>query len=105
MLTFCGYSDDTFMCEGPGVDVDHDDAARMTVRTIVVAAGDQRMAVTGVYGQACMWSIGIAPIDDDEPLPDWGMAWSFKGYSAVLRLTVPDDATVSLVQPPAGGAS
>jgi len=98
-IKFEGHSDDTFGAYWKGGDVDHDDCANGTVRTIVVKAGDQRMAVTGVYGQGCMWSVGIAPIEDDEPMPDWPMTWSFSGYSTVLEVEVPDGFEVTLVQP------
>lgn len=94
-IEFRGHSDDTFIF---GHD-SHDDAGQGTVRTVIVEAGGERMAVTGVYGMGCMWSIGIAPVDDDEPMPHWPMTWGFRGYSAVVWLTVPDDATVTLVHP------
>jgi hypothetical protein len=57
------------------------------------------MAVTGVYGKGCMWSVGIAPVEDNETLPSWPMTWEFSGYSTVLTLDVPDDASVRLVYP------
>jgi len=87
-LKFEGSSDDTFGCYWNGGDVDHDDCANLSVRTIHVKAGGQRMAVTGVYGQECMWSIGIGPIEDDEPMPDWPMRWRFEGYSSILEIDV-----------------
>lgn len=98
-LKFEGYSDDTFGCYWKGGDVDDDDCANLSVRTIYVKAGEQRMAVTGVYGQACMWSVGIAPIEDDNAMPDWPMRWSFSGYSTVLEIDVPDKFEVTLAQP------
>lgn len=105
-IEFRGYSDDTFGWYPMGSEADgddHDDCATFTVRTYVVEHESQRMAVTGVYGTGCMWSVGIAPMDDDEPLPDWPMRWRFTDYSAVLSLTVPDDATVTLVHPKGDG--
>ncbi len=103
-VKFEGYSDDTFGCywkkaDGRSDDVDDDDCAQLTVRTMHVKAGDKRMAVTGVYGQECMWSVGIAPIEDDEPMPDWPMRWRFEGYSTVLEIDLPDGFEITLAQP------
>ena len=98
-VIFEGYSDDTFGAYWKGGDVDHDDCANLTVRTMIVKAGEHRMAVTGVYGQECMWSVGIAPIEDDEPLPPWPMEWTFEKYSAKLTIDLPDGFEITLVQP------
>lgn len=107
-IEFSGHSDDIFGWQwiednGAGYGGDeHDDSARGSVRTYHVDASGERMAVTGVYGRGCMWSIGIAPIDDDEPLPNWPMTWSFVGYSARLRIELPDGgASISLAYPEA----
>lgn len=114
-LEFKGYSDDTFcyygapqghlrrkLEDGRVVDThwnDHDDCCAGSVRTVLVEASDGRLAVTGVYGQGCCWSVGIAPIDDDDPMPSWPMRWRFEGYTTVLEIDAPDEAVVTLVQP------
>ena len=102
-ILFKGGSDDTFMCLDADEKciIDHDDCAKLSVRTFEVASESTgaRVAVTGVYGLGCMWSVGIGPTEDDEPLPDWLMHWSFRDYTAVLTMTVPDDVTVALVHP------
>lgn len=43
---------------------------------------------------AC-WAIGIAPADEDVPLPAWPMRWALggRGYSTELQIDVPDDTT------------
>lgn len=101
-ILFEGHSDDTFGAYWEGGDVDHDDCAEGSVRTLLVEAGGQRMAVTGVYGLGCCWSVGIAPVDDDDPMPDWLMVWGFYRYSTRLVIEVPDDFTVRLVHPEKG---
>lgn len=119
-LTVRGTSDDTFQWDYPGLigEDDHDDCAAGSVRTILVEAvklktcemGHQhpdpdktiRMAITGVFGKGCCWSIGIAPVGDDEPMPDWPMRWRFEDYTAVLEVDIPADATVKLVYPEPG---
>jgi hypothetical protein len=101
-LKFEGYSDDTFGCYWDGGDVDHDDCANSTMRIIMVKAGDERMLVTGTYaphGIAGTWVVGIAGADEDEPMPSWPMRWSFKGYSTILEMDVPDGFEVTLVYP------
>jgi len=99
-IKFEGYSDDTFGAYWKGGDVDHDDCARMTMRVIEVRAGEQRLHVSGIYGQSNVcWHVGIAPGDEDEPLPDWPMRWSAKGYTTVLEIDVPEGFEVALVKP------
>ena len=108
-LEFCGYSDDTFgwhEFDGDGDPAhgdDHDDAARMTVRAFRVASEStgQAVIVTGVYGKApaAVWSIGIAPDEEGVEIPDWATSPRFHtyGYTPVMTLIVPADATVVLV--------
>jgi hypothetical protein len=60
-----GYSDDTFICEGPGVDLDDDDSARGTTRSVTVFAPDgSGVIVHGTHGDYG-WMIGLAPLDED----------------------------------------
>ena len=101
IYTFRGHSDDTFGWDcSDGRGDDHDDSANHRVRTYVLGSlPGHRLAVTGVYGLGCMWAVGIAPLDDDEPLPGWPMTWSFEDYSAVLRIEAPLGLTPILVWP------
>jgi hypothetical protein len=97
-LEFWGRGDEYFgwqlLEDGAVAHDDHDDCAALSVRAYHVACGGQRLAVTGVYGRGCMWSVGIGPIDDDEPMPDWEMQWRFRDYTAVLSIVLPDDTLV-----------
>lgn len=97
-LTFEGHSDDTAGCYWSGGNVDHDDCASGSLRVFRVRHGGHRMVVNMIYGAGGMWVIGIGPVEDDEPLPPWDMAWSFERYSAVLQLYVPDDTEVALTK-------
>lgn len=110
LIEFHGYSDDTF-----GFDVfdmskttriggdDHHDGANSTVRAYRVESKSTGTAVvvTGVYGKcpAATWSVGISPDEEDVAIPEWAARPHFRtdGYTPVLALTVPDDATVKLV--------
>ena len=66
------------------------------------------------------WSVGVAPLDGQHPLPDWPMKWRFGAddyekkldlamqalistpcapYSTELEITLPDDAVISVTHP------
>lgn len=107
-IQFRGSSDDTFGWSEirggreRGGD-DHDDCAGMSVRAFRVASEStgQAVIVTGVYGQAPagVWSVGLAPDDEDIAIPPWAASPHFRteGYSVALTLDVPDDTTIKLV--------
>lgn len=108
-LTFGGYSDDTFYCEGQGVDVDMDNCAsgepiRMRVSTARGTIDEEALVVCGQYApdQCAGWLIGVAPADfgmDEEHIPDWPMrfARSAREYSPLLIIDAPDEVTVELL--------
>lgn len=109
-IEFKGHSDDTFGYDvlGPGGKRiggdDHDDCARMTVRTFLVQSKSTNTGVhvIGVYSKCPtgVWAIGLAPFDEDIEMPAWASRVEFRteGYTPVLRLFAPDDAEVTLVQ-------
>lgn len=105
-LKFQGYSDDTFACEGPKIDVDHDTCASGKPVAMLVASAEQGagIIVVGQYapGHAYGWLIGVSPSDpthDDKPMPLWPMriVQGERPYSPMLVLEVPDDVTVKLL--------
>ena len=103
-VTFEGYSDDTFGAYWRTGDVDHDDSAAGTTRVMLVKAEGGELLVTGVYAPgsvAATWAVGIAPADEDAPIPDWPMAWEFSGYTAKLILDLPEDFEITLKNPKA----
>lgn len=106
-IVFHGHSDDTagwsWLVDGrlEGGD-DHDDCAQMKPRTFRVDAGGEAVHVTLIYS-ACptgVWSIGLAPADEDVPMPRWAEQPLYKthGYTPHMVLVVPDDAKVTLAQ-------
>lgn len=105
ILTVEGYSDDTFMCTGPGIDIDHDNAASGEPVVFRIQSGADAMLVIGQYAAAPSggWQIAVAPIDnetgDDQPIPDWPMAIgrSQRPYSPALFITAPDDVSVVMI--------
>lgn len=105
ILRFQGYSDDTFACRAPGIDVDYDNCASGEPIYMRVEASDGAMIVAGQYaaGPSGGWHIAVAPIDpgaeDEQHIPDWTMTImrSDREYSPMLMVMAPDDVSVRLV--------
>lgn len=107
LLKFEGFSDDTFACEGPGIDVDRDNGGNGEPVHMLVEASDGALIVTGQYGagQSSGWLIGVAPPPDDDtsndrPIPPWTItiARGRAPYSPALVISAPNDVTVSLLE-------
>ena len=104
-LTFQGYSDDTFACEGPEIDVDCDNCASGEPIVMKVTSAGDGMLVSGQYApEHCAgWLIGVAPIEgpdfDGQHIPDWPMhlVSSDRCYSPKLVVEAPDDVSVTLL--------
>lgn len=111
-LEFVGYSDDTFACTGPGIDVDRDTCASREPVTMRVQSGDRSLLVVGQYapGECAGWLIGVAnddwPADPptgeryDQPIPPWPIRYAQTAedrYTPRLVIEAPADATVTLL--------
>jgi hypothetical protein len=101
-LHFQGYSDDTFACTGPGIDVDCDTCGIGEPVYMRVWGEGGSLIVCGLYalGPACGWLIGVAPAGgDDSPIPDWSikMDRSERPYSPLLIVEAPHDVAVELL--------
>lgn len=97
-LSFYGSSDDNFCYAVNGRDEDEFGCFNRPCNVILrSAAAEQRMRVTGIYapGDGCTWSVGLSPVDEDEPLPPWPVAFEARGYTAVMHIDVPGDVTVT----------
>lgn len=104
ILTFQGYSDDTFVCEGPGIGVDYDNCASGNPIFMRVDGSGGSLVVRGQYaeGPCGGWSIAVAPADhghDEFHIPEWPMRIkrSDREYSPRLVIEAPDDVTVRLL--------
>lgn len=101
-LRFEGYSDDNFIytVDGKGHgDYGYDNCAQERPIGFRVASSEGQMVVVGDYFQVPLgtWSVGVAQVDEDEPIPDWPVRFvNAHGYSVGLEIVVPDDATVTL---------
>ena len=51
-----------------------------------------RMRIRALY-DGC-WSFAVGQVTEEIPLPAWPMTITSEGYSAVLTITVPDDAAI-----------
>ena len=95
-LKFYGCSDDLFEIKGtvPG-DGEPDE--------VPVGLDDLAMIVIAQYslGDSGCWSIGVAPVDEDYPMPEWPVRLqeNDNGYSAELIVEAPSGGFVSMVYP------
>jgi len=92
-LKFYGASDDLFEIEG--TIKDEPDEIGCYNRSAAVKVYDRLgngLIVAGIYINPGVWAIGIAPMDEDQPLPGWPHAYSRD--SALLTIEAPDDAVV-----------
>ena len=95
-LTFRGHSDDTFG-EYNITNSDVDNCASYAPIQCKLVSAEGQMYVIGQYSRAnngC-WDIGISPIAEDVPLPNWSMCFFTEDYSTVFRIVVPDDTTLT----------
>lgn len=108
-LTFEGYSDDTFFCQGSGagrrISVDHDNCANGKPIFMRVDGSGGSLVVRGQYaeGPCGGWSIAIAPADhgaDEFHIPQWPMRMerSDREYSPRLVIDAPADVRVTLLE-------
>lgn len=104
VLSFEGYSDDTFMCIGPDIGVDYDNCANGEPIFMRVDGSGGSLVVRGQYaeGPCGGWSIAVAPADhghDEFHIPEWPMRIerSDREYSPRLVIEAPDDVTVRLL--------
>ena len=109
-LKFYGASDDLFEVEGTKAGEPDEIGSFNSITAVKIANDHAGLIVVGVYaahddmpkGMPGCWTIGICPLDEDIPLPDWQMKWSLSdlGYSPLLAIETPDDARVSQIGAP-----
>lgn len=102
-LKFYGCSDDLFEIEGTKAGEPDEIGCFEKPAAVNVVYGEAGVRVWAVYarGETGTWMIGIEPLDEDIPVPDWPirMGLSDGGYSTEIAMDVPDGATVSQVFP------
>lgn len=93
---FYGHSDDLLVCTGPGYAEEVGCYQVPGVYRVASPGGASGLFVVGHYaptGAGC-WSVGVSPLDEDVPIPDWPIRISARGYTTVLQVDLPDDACV-----------
>ena len=100
-IKFQGHSDDVFEIHGtvPSRGEPHQSDCYERFASVKIVYGEFGVWVHGRYAPAdtaATWMIGIAPLDEDIPLPGWAMRWGTaeNGYSPILEIDIPDDAFV-----------
>lgn len=99
-LIFYGASDD--LCEIEGTrsgEPDEFGPGPNDIGVVTVRQQDAGLRVVFAFVSPGVWSIGIAQLDEDMPLPGWPMSWSYEAYSAKLILEAPDHAIVAEAKP------
>ncbi len=100
-LKFYGASDDLFECEGTDTGIGEPDEINCYDKSCVIeikTRSEEGLRVVGTYAVAdnACWMIGIAPLDENQPIPSWTISYKNgdNGYTAELTILTPDDAVV-----------
>lgn len=97
ILTFYGASDDLFVCEDKKKRNTEEAECYDGPASYKIIDENEGLIVVGHYAPSNVgcWSVGISPLDEDCPIPNWKMHWglSESGYSTLLSIEVPDTAT------------
>lgn len=101
IYTFSGSSDDVFQYEEQGCGGDEAYAYDDEIAAFKITNDHGGLIVIGSYspkatGNGC-WAVGVAPLAEDVPLPDWPMAISLakNGYSTELMIDAPDGVRIT----------
>lgn len=97
-LVFEGYSDDTFG-EFECFNITIDNCGTNEPIQCRITSSEGELLVVGQYGDSHIspcWVIGISMVDEDVPIPNWNIRYLpvEHGYSPILEIDVPDDASL-----------
>ncbi len=98
ILRFSGSSDDNFEIEGALRDeISKFDHHGLQFK---LSSSEGQLLVVGIYGESApgaVWTVGIAPVEEDVPIPEWPVKVRLaeNGYSTELEIEVPDDTFVT----------
>lgn len=100
-LKFYGHSDDLFEAEINGEPVAEIDCYR-AVAAYKVADDSGALIVAGIYSPGDMrtgtWLVGVAPLDEDVPLPSWPIEVGSDRYTTTLTIEAPDTANILILR-------
>jgi hypothetical protein len=97
-ITFYGASDD--LVEVTGYIYDEFGVGMSGVwEGALVDSHGEGLRVSIVYTSEGTWSAGVAPLDEEVPLPLWPISFEMAetGYSTAISITVPDGTTLTEV--------
>lgn len=97
---FYGYSDDNL--EISGAERQEKPASGCVASVILRSPTEGSLIVTGVYAPndiADTWCIGVSPIKEGTPIPDWKISFALhrKGHSAEMTVECPDDVVLDML--------
>ncbi|MFQ0995460.1 hypothetical protein ACGH6Q_10655, partial [Gilliamella sp. BG2] len=93
-LTFIGHSDDIFSVSINGKPVEEIDCFDKLAR-YKVSSGENQLYVIGEYVTPCVWMIGVAPVNEGIPIPNWNIQLiNGHNYSPALTIECPDDVKI-----------
>lgn len=96
-IRISGYSDDLVEVDGFISDEFSPPMGKVFEADLIAPGGDG-VTVTAFYLKSGTWTVGVAPLDEDRPIPDWPMSIGRSpgcAYSSELTITVPDGTTLT----------
>lgn len=89
-LTFIGHSDDIFSVSINGKPEKEIDCFGKRAR-YKVSSGEHRFYIIGEYVAPGVWMIGVAPVNEGIPIPNWNIQLTNgHKYSPALKIECPD---------------
>ncbi|MWN90985.1 hypothetical protein GQ597_09750 [Gilliamella sp. Pra-s65] len=89
-----GHSDDIFSVLVDGELVEEIDCFDEKAR-YKVSSGENQLYVIGEYVAPCVWMIGVAPVNEGIPIPNWNIQLiNWHNYSPALTIDCPDDVII-----------
>jgi hypothetical protein len=104
IISFFGYSDDTFCWESSHSELKDIDCFEKTAIVELYSPTEAHlskpstMLVIGDYtnNDTACWTVGISQKDEGDPIPEWPISVKQhkSGYSIILQVCVPDDVEI-----------
>lgn len=96
IFKFYGSSDDNFIAKCADDEFADEIGCYDSFGVWKLESSEGALFVTGFYspeGTNGCWAVGVCPIDEDVPIPNWPTLFqlSERGYSTELWFVVPDD--------------
>lgn len=96
-FVFYGYSDDCLEIEG--AERQEKSAPDGCAWVVLRSPSEGSLIVGGVYSPSPLsdtWLIGVCPIAEDAPIPQWRFSYATHRYSTELTIQCPDDTELDM---------